>query len=148
MVIHELVLYYYPGSRHVSIQHTSTPRGAYSPCCRKQRKGLFSNIAISSCQVLSYGWVNQFPNDDISVVGLEPAMLRLWAKHLTSELAMPSWCFGINYLAHLTHYLAHTSRKYYSHISMQLVLVSSTPKIPTSPSITIAFGILCKNYHI
>jgi hypothetical protein len=28
--------------------HTSTPRGVYSPCC-------CNHIAISSCQVLSYG---------------------------------------------------------------------------------------------
>ncbi len=35
--------------------YISTPRGAYSPCCRKQRNGLLSHIAIWSCQVLSYG---------------------------------------------------------------------------------------------
>ena len=35
--------------------HTSTPRGVCSPCWRKQRNGLLDHIAISSCQVLSYG---------------------------------------------------------------------------------------------
>ena len=36
---------------------TSTPRGVYIhiPCYCNQRKGLFSHIAITSCQVLSYG---------------------------------------------------------------------------------------------
>jgi hypothetical protein len=28
---------------------------------------LLSHIAMSSCQVLSYGWVNQSPNDSIAV---------------------------------------------------------------------------------
>ncbi len=35
--------------------HTSTPQGVYSPCCCKQRNRLLNHIAISSCQVLSYG---------------------------------------------------------------------------------------------
>jgi hypothetical protein len=35
--------------------HTSTPQGAYSPCCCKQSNGQLNHIAISSCQVLSYG---------------------------------------------------------------------------------------------
>jgi hypothetical protein len=35
--------------------HISTPQGAYRPCCCKQCKGLLNHIAISSCQVLSYG---------------------------------------------------------------------------------------------
>ena len=47
------------------------------PCCRNQRKGLISHIAISSSQVLSYGWVNQSPIDDIAVAGLEPATFWL-----------------------------------------------------------------------
>ena len=47
--------------------HTSTPRGAFSPCCRKQRNRLLNHIAISSRQILSYGWVNQSPNDSIAV---------------------------------------------------------------------------------
>ncbi len=34
---------------------TSTPRGVYIPCCCKQSNRLFNHIAISSCQVLSYG---------------------------------------------------------------------------------------------
>ena len=56
--------------------HTSTPREVYSPCCRKQRKGLLSNIAISSCQVLGYGSVNQSPMTTWQWwVGLEPATL-------------------------------------------------------------------------
>ena len=47
--------------------HTSTPLGAFSPCCCKQRNRLLNHIAISSCQILSYGWVNQSPNDSIAV---------------------------------------------------------------------------------
>ena len=47
--------------------HTSTPRAAFSPCYCKQRNRLLNHIAISSCQILSYGWVNQSPNDSIAV---------------------------------------------------------------------------------
>ena len=47
--------------------HTSTPRGAFSPCCHKQRNRLLNHIAISSRQILNYGWVNQSPNDSIAV---------------------------------------------------------------------------------
>ena len=36
--------------------HTSTPRGSFSPCRCKQRNRLLNHIAISSCQILSYGW--------------------------------------------------------------------------------------------
>ena len=34
---------------------TSALRGVYNPCCHKQRKGLLSNLAITSCQVFGYG---------------------------------------------------------------------------------------------
>jgi hypothetical protein len=47
--------------------YTSTPRGVYNPCCCKKHKRLLNHIAISSCQVLSHGWVNQSPNDSIAV---------------------------------------------------------------------------------
>jgi hypothetical protein len=52
-------VHYYPDSDLFNPAHTSTHGGAYIPCCRNQRKGLISHEAISPCQVLSYGWVNQ-----------------------------------------------------------------------------------------
>jgi hypothetical protein len=36
---------------------------------------LIINKDISSCQVLRNGWVDQFPNDNIAVVGLYHATL-------------------------------------------------------------------------
>jgi hypothetical protein len=40
-------VHYYPDSDLFNPAHTSTPRGAYSPYCRNQRKGLISHKAIS-----------------------------------------------------------------------------------------------------
>ena len=79
MLVHYALstLHYFPVLDLFNPAQTSTPRGAYSQCCRIQRKGLVSHKAISSSQVLSYGWVNQSPNDDIAVAGLEPATFWL-----------------------------------------------------------------------
>ena len=73
-------VHYYPDSDLFNPAQTSTPRGAYIPCFLNQCNGLISHKAISSCQVLSYGWVNQSPNDDIAVAGLEPGTFGLRAQ--------------------------------------------------------------------
>ena len=60
----ELIRYALPAQRTFTITFlsqtcytpapSSTPRGVYSPCYRKQRKGLLSNTAFLSCQILGY----------------------------------------------------------------------------------------------
>ena len=55
--------------------HTSISKGVYNASCHCMRKALFKHTAITSCQVLIFGWVNQLPH--VSIRSVEPATLQL-----------------------------------------------------------------------
>jgi hypothetical protein len=81
--------------------HTSTPRGAHSPCCCKQRNRLLNHIAISSCQVLSYGFKSEPIPKWQHCSGLEHATLWLrvgFANHCATiaEYCVYSMCLFLH----------------------------------------------------
>ena len=62
---------------------TSTPRGAFSPCCCKQRNRLLNHISISSCQILSL-WLSEPIPKWQHCSGLEHATFWLRVRHATT----------------------------------------------------------------